>query len=94
MKNDKTRTITGLIVFALGIILCLYVSLWIMMIQPIMACCNAFDADTLTGAMIGRTILSVIFSGTVGSCVYIFFQTIAMKIIGINSKRKNKYGRK
>lgn len=48
----------------------LYVGGWLMFIQPILEACEHFDAGTLTGAIIGTTVLKCIFAGTVGGIVY------------------------
>lgn len=49
-----------------------YVGAWVMFIKPIIYACQAFDASTLTGMIVGMTILKCIFSGAVGwSIAYI-----------------------
>ena len=50
----------------------LYVGGWLMFISPIIEACKAFDAGTLTGYIVGVTILKCIFAGTVGSLVAYF----------------------
>lgn len=47
----------------------LYVGIWVMFIQPIMTACKAFDAGTLTGTMVGITILKCIFASCVGMII-------------------------
>lgn len=64
MKNIKK--IIGSLFIICGLLGGLYVGIWSMFISPIIECCKAFDAGTLTGLMIGSTILKCIFSGTVG----------------------------
>ena len=60
------RKIFGGIIIIAGFLIAMYVSLWLMLISPILECCAAYDAGTLTGTMIGVTILKCMFSGTVG----------------------------
>lgn len=50
----------------------LYVGGWLMFVSPIIEACKAFDAGTLTGYIVGVTILKCIFAGTVGSLVAYF----------------------
>lgn len=79
MKNG-IRTILAILVFAVGLILAVYFGLWVMFIKPIMAACAAFDAGTLTGVMIGKTILKCIFASAAASVILTVFTWIA-KII-------------
>ena len=44
----------------------LYVGVWVMFIQPIISACQAFDAGTLTGSIVGITVLKCIFASCVG----------------------------
>lgn len=69
------KTIIGWIVL-IGSILCgLYVGGWLMFVQPIIEACKAFDAGTLTGLIVGTTILKCIFASIVGRLiVYIGLQ--------------------
>ena len=48
----------------------LYISGWLMFIQPIIEACKAFDASTLTGLMVGTTILKCIFASAVGYMIF------------------------
>lgn len=79
MKNG-IRTILAILVFAVGLILAVYFGLWVMFIKPIMAACAAFDAGTLTGVIIGKTILKCIFASAAASVILTVFAWIA-KII-------------
>lgn len=54
-----------------------------MFIQPIIEACSHFDAGTLTGAIIGATILKCIFSGMVGLLVYYACVAIYALIIAL-----------
>ena len=67
MKSLKN--VIGAILIIVGVISGLYVSIWSMFIQPILDACRAFDAGTLTGTIIGITIIKCIFSSTVGSLI-------------------------
>lgn len=57
------------IIFVIGIILALYVGGWVMFINPIIDACKHFDAGTLTGMIVGTTILKCVFASTVGSII-------------------------
>lgn len=63
------KTIIGVIIMAIGIIGGLYVGGWMLFVQPIIEACKAFDAGTLTGLIVGTTVLKCIFAGTVGSII-------------------------
>jgi hypothetical protein len=64
-----------------GIVGSLYVGGWVMFIQPIIEACRHFDAGTLTGIIVGVTILKCIFASTVGLIIFyaggILFQAIS-----------------
>ena len=49
---------------------CFYVGGWLMFIRPIIEACRHFDAGTLTGVIIGVTILKCIFASTVGIIIF------------------------
>ena len=54
----------------IGSIVCgLYVGGWMMFIQPIIEACKAFDAGTLTGLIVGTTVLKCVFASAVGSII-------------------------
>ena len=74
----------------------LYVGGWVMFIQPILEACKHFDTGTLTGAMIGTTVLKCIFASGVGG-VIIYIGTIVSTFIAaivetISNKSKSKKG--
>lgn len=57
-------------IILIGSILCgLYVGGWIMFIQPIIEACKSFDAGTLTGAVIGSTIVKCALASFVTSII-------------------------
>lgn len=60
----------GFICVIAGIIGGLYVGGWLMFIQPILEACQAFDAGTLTGLMVGMTVLKCFFASTVGWIIF------------------------
>lgn len=78
MKKKKSRivkNIIGNLIIAVGVVGGLYVGGWLMFIQPIIEACKAFDAETLTGLIIGLTILKCIFATVVSSiiaCIGVF----------------------
>lgn len=43
----------------------LYVGGWLCFIKPIMTVCVAYDAGTLTGAIVGMSIIKILLSGVV-----------------------------
>ena len=63
------KNIIGVLIMIAGILCGLYVGGWLMFIQPIIEACKAFDAGTLTGLMVGITVLKCIFASFVGSVV-------------------------
>lgn len=40
-----------------------------MFVKPIIACCTALDAGTLTAAMVGWTVVKCVFASAVGSII-------------------------
>lgn len=72
MKNKKSwiiKNIIGNLLIAAGVVGGLYVGGWVMFIQPIIEACKAFDAGTLTGLIVGVTVLKCIFATAVGSII-------------------------
>ena len=63
------RKIIGTLIIAGGCGYALYLAGWSMFIKPIVDCCKAFDSGSLTGLMIGTSVLKCIFAGPVGCIV-------------------------
>lgn len=63
------KNILCIIVFILSIIAAAYIGLWVMFIDPIFYACSCFDAGTLTGTVIGTTILKCIFASPVAGAI-------------------------
>lgn len=63
------RYIIGIILMLASIAGGLYVGGWLMFIQPILDACAHFDAGTLTGAIVGATVLKCVFASAVGSAI-------------------------
>lgn len=63
-----------------GIVIGLYVGGWVMFIRPIIEACRHFDAGTLTGVIVGVTILKCIFASTVGSLIIYVSAAIAKAV--------------
>lgn len=80
----KIINIISWIVFAGGIAGGLYLGCWTMFIQPIIEACQHFDAGTLTGVIVGTTILKCVFSGAVGAVVIYIGTIIAAVLKGIS----------
>lgn len=66
MKNVKVRIFFSWLFYIVGIVGGLYVGCWSMFIKPIMDACQHFDAGTLTGMIVGATILKCLFASPVG----------------------------
>lgn len=71
------KYIIGWIIFIGSIVGGLYVGGWLMFIQPIIEACKAFDAGTLTGLIVGTTVLKCIFASTVGGIIVWIGSSIA-----------------
>lgn len=63
------KKIIGVLLMIAGIVGGLYVGGWMLFIQPIIEACQAFDAGTLTGTIVGITVLKCIFASAVGSII-------------------------
>lgn len=63
------KNVIGILVAIIGIAAGLYIGGWLMFIQPIMEACQHFDAGTLTGVIVGATVLKCIFASAVGSVI-------------------------
>lgn len=63
------KKIIGFIIYILGIISGLYVGVWLLFINPIIEACQHFDAGTLTGTIIGVTVIKCIFAGGAGTTI-------------------------
>lgn len=79
--KTKPRTIIGLVIIVASFVLAGYVGIWEMFIGPIIDACKHFDAGTLTGLMVGKTILKCLFSGTVSSIIVWFGYVTGITII-------------
>lgn len=77
----KIKVTIGIISLVLGFFGSLYVGGWRMFIQPIIEVCKAFDAGTLTGLMVGATVLKCIFASFVGSVIFIVGYYLGMFLI-------------
>lgn len=74
------KVIIGWIVLIGSIVGGLYVGGWVMFIQPIIEACMAFDAGTLTGLIVGTTVLKCVFASAVGGIIVWIGAVIALKI--------------
>ena len=63
------KKIIGVLLMIAGVVGGLYVGGWMLFIQPIIEACQAFDAGTLTGTIVGITVLKCIFASAVGSII-------------------------
>ena len=66
----------------IGIVLSIYTGGWLLFIKPMMAVCAAYDAGTLTGSMIGWTIIKcLVFAPIVAKVIMNVALTIAKAIL-------------
>lgn len=63
---NKIRDWLSAIVYVISIIIGFYVSIWVMLIEPIIYACQCFDAGTLTATIVGITIIKSLLSGFAG----------------------------
>lgn len=77
---NKIRDWLGVIVYAISIIIGLYVSIWVMLVEPIIYACQCFDAGTLTATIIGITIIKILLSGFAGILIMFIGFAIAFFI--------------
>lgn len=63
---NKIRDWLGAVVYVISIIIGFYVSIWVMLIEPIIYACQCFDAGTLTATIVGITIIKILLSGFAG----------------------------
>ena len=73
--------VIGFLIILAGILGGLYVGGWIMFIKPIIAACAAFDAGTLTGMIVGTTILKCIFASCVGTLIFVVCYYLGMWLL-------------
>lgn len=77
---DKIRDWLGIAVYAISIILGFYVSIWVMLVEPIIYACQCFDAGTLTATIVGITIIKILLSGFAGILIMFIGFAIAFFI--------------
>lgn len=74
------RTILGWIVFIGSAVYGVYVGAWLMFIKPIIEACKAFDAGTLTGLLVGTTVLKCLFASVVGWIIVYVGSIVATRL--------------
>ena len=82
----KFINIISMIIFVGGIAVAIYVGGWSMFIQPIIEACKHFDAGTLTGVIIGTTVLKCIFASAVSSIIIYVSALIASVLKALGNK--------
>ena len=97
----KINQFTYWLLLIVSIIVGVYVGSWLMFVQPIIEACKHFDAGTLTGLMVGTTVLKCFFAGTVcgiviytGIAISAFVAAIVEKIITKKNKIISTYIKK
>ncbi len=63
------KQVLGFLFIVAGVLSGLYVGGWMLFIKPIINACKMFDAGTLTGVIVGTTVLKCIFASLVGSVI-------------------------
>ena len=92
----KFLQIIGIIIIIAGVALGAYVGIGVMFIKPILSACAAFDAGTLTGSIVGLTVVKCIFAGVVGTligCVGVFVGEV-VRTIGIELEKYARINKK
>lgn len=86
--KDKIRLYLGewayFACLIIGTLLGIYITFWVMIIDPIINCINAMSVGTLTTSQVLITILSCVFSGTFGcivASIFAFVGVLSNKII-------------
>lgn len=77
----KVRTVLGVLIMVVGFAIAGYMGIWEMFIGPIIDACKHFDAGTLTGLIIGKTVIKCIFASTVSSLIAWVSYITGMSII-------------
>lgn len=77
---NKIRDWLGAIVYVISIIIGFYVSIWVMLIEPIIYACQCFDTGTLTATIVGITIIKILLSGFAGILIMLVGFAIAFFI--------------
>ena len=77
----KVRTVLGVLIMVVGFAIAGYIGIWEMFIGPIIDACKHFDAGTLTGLMVGKTIIKCVFASTVSSLIAWLSYFVGMSII-------------
>ena len=77
----KVRTVLGVLIMVVGFAIAGYMGIWEMFIGPIIDACKHFDAGTLTGLIIGKTVIKCVFASTVSSLIAWLSYFVGMSII-------------
>lgn len=77
---DKIRDWLGIAIYTISIIIGSYVSIWVMLVEPIIYACQCFDAGTLTATIVGITIIKILLSGFAGILIMLIGFAIAFFI--------------
>lgn len=85
------KKLLGVLFIIAGITGGLYVGGWLMFVQPIIDACKHFDAGTLTGTIVGVTVLKCIFASFVGGVIAWVGSVIGqLLLIGSVNKRRRR----
>ena len=74
------KKIIGYLFTVIGILIGLYISVWLMFVQPILEAYIYFNAGTLTGTVIGITVLKCVLANVVGG-IFVWGSIILGSII-------------
>lgn len=63
------RKVLAWLILLAGIIAGLYVGGYLMFIKAILIACHAFDIESLTAVLVGKTFIKCVFASTVGGLI-------------------------
>lgn len=78
--KKKTYNIIGYSILGVGTLSGCYIYFWLMFLKPILLAVKAFDAGTLTGMMILKT-LACCFLGEIPACVIMLISVLIASIV-------------
>jgi len=67
------KKVLGVIFIILGVVIGLYVGMWLLLILPIIDICQHIDANTITATLVGINAIKILLSSFIG---YFIFATL------------------
>lgn len=68
-KKRKNKGLWSILIFIIGLVLAAYVGGWLLFIKPIISCCIAFDAGTLTALIVGISVIKILCASVVAGVI-------------------------